>query len=338
MAACLTDPEHGYYTSRDPLGAAGDFTTAPEISQMFGELVGLWCLALAWQIELARGWRLLELGPGRGTLMADTLRAMAQTGPDGQVPPVDLVETSPVLRDLQRDRLAGRDVTWHDGVETLPRDIPYVAIANEFFDALPIRQFVASPAGWRERLIARQDGRFVPMVAETAADDALVKALPDAPNGRIAEVAQVRQDMMTQLARHIVRNGGAALIIDFGDPRLPLADTLQAVRGHEQTDRFDAPGGADLATAVDFADLAGIATANGAGVHGPVGQGPFLRALGIDHRARMLLESASAEQADAIARGHERLVSLTAMGDDFRVMAVTQSGVAPPPGFEGTIV
>ena len=335
MTACLLDPEHGYYTTRDPFGAAGDFTTAPEISQMFGELIGLWCLAARTTQAVSGPLTLAELGPGRGTLMADALRAVGKAGNGPPSFAVHLVEASPALREAQRASLAGRDATWHATAETLPTGEPLFVVANEFLDALPIRQFVATSRGWRERFVATERGGLAFSLAATTAAGELVARLPEAPAGRIAEVGRARRTLVSGLARRIVRDGGAALLIDFTDPRLPLADTLQAVRAHDRADRLGSPGETDLASAVDFADLAREARLAGAGVHGPVAQGAFLRALGVDRRARRLARSASSGQADAISAAHRRLVSPAGMGDSFRVMALTPSPFPAPPGFEG---
>jgi len=335
MAAALTDPEHGYYTTRDPLGAAGDFTTAPEISQMFGELIGLWQLA-CWQAAGAPADPLLvELGPGRGTLMADALRAIRSACAGRQPFGLHLVEASPVLAARQKQVLDGHRVDWHGTMDTLPGDRPLYLIANEFLDALPVRQFVATPEGWRERLLDRRDGRLVPVLAAPGAGDpGLMAALPaTAPTGRVAEIAPDREACAATIARRVVGQGGAALLVDFTDRRLPVADTLQAVRGHREADRFAEAGTADLAAAVDFAPLARIARAQGAAVFGPEAQGSFLTALGIDHRTAALQRAAGPEGAAAVAAARARLVAPDAMGEDFRVMAILHPDAPPPDGF-----
>ena len=335
MAAALTDPGHGYYTTRDPLGAAGDFTTAPEISQMFGELVGLWQLACWHAAGTPAHPVLAELGPGRGTLMADALRAVTRACGGRQPFGVHLVEASPVLAALQAAALPEAAPAWHETVETLPDDGPLHLLANEFLDALPVRQLVATPEGWRERLLDRRDGRLVPVLAAPGTTDhALLRDLPaNAPNGRVAEVAPAREACVAQVARRIARQGGAALWIDFTDRRLPVADTLQAVRGHRHADRFADAGRSDLAAAVDFAPLARTARDAGAAVFGPVGQGAFLTALGIDHRCAALQRAAGPERGAAIAAARDRLVAPGAMGEDFRVMAILHPDAPPPDGF-----
>lgn len=338
MSAALLDPDHGYYTTHDPFGGAGDFITAPEISQMFGELIGLWLYATWQQAGAPPAPLLTELGPGRGTLMADALRAIGQASGGHQPFRLHLVEASRCLAAHQRQALDGHDVTWHTTLDDLPADGPFYAVANEFLDALPVRQFVATPRGWRERLLDWQGGRLVPVPAATTdASDPLVARLPGSvPTGRIAELGPAREACAGALARRIATSGGAALLIDFSAPGLPLADTLQAVRGHRYADRFAEPGGCDLAAAVDFGALAGAVEAAGARAVGPVAQGAFLRALGIDARAAILQRNAGPAQARAIAAARNRLVAADGMGEDFRVLAIVPAeapapeGLAPP--------
>ena len=334
MTACLLDPEHGYYATRDPFGAAGDFITAPEISQMFGELLGLWSLD-AWRTQSPAGPpTLAELGPGRGAMAVDALRAVDRARNGSSDVAVHLVEASPALREIQRAALAGRNAAWRATVDELPEGEPLFIVANEFLDALPIRQFVATPRGWRERLVATERGRLSFTLAAAPETGDVAARLPEAPVGRVAEIGPARRTLVRGLARRIVRDGGAALLIDFADHRLPLADTLQAVRAHRGADRLASPGETDLASAVDFADLAREARLAGADVHGPVAQGAFLRALGIDLRARRLARSASAEQAAGIRSAHRRLVSPEGMGEAFRAMALMPSRFPAPAGFE----
>jgi NADH dehydrogenase [ubiquinone] 1 alpha subcomplex assembly factor 7 len=335
MAAALTDPDHGYYTTRDPLGAAGDFTTAPEISQMFGELIGLWHAACWFAAGQPANPVLAELGPGRGTLMADALRAITRACGGAQPFALHLVEASPVLMARQKAALTGHTVTWHASLDDLPADSPLHLIANEFLDALPIRQFVATPSGWRERLLDWRDGGLVPVLAAPESPlPAIAAGLPEGtPVGRVAEIAPAREACTGAIARRIAGHGGAALLIDFTEPRLPLADTLQAVQGHAMVERFADAGLSDLTSAVDFAPLVRLAQAAGAAVHGPVGQGAFLGALGIDLRCAALQRAAGPEGAAAIAAARERLVGRDAMGEDFRVMAILPADQPPPDGF-----
>ena len=320
-----------YYATRDPLGAGGDFTTAPEISQMFGELAGLWCADL-WDRAGRPDAAWVELGPGRGTLAADATRAMAQAG---FRPPVHLVETSPVLRAAQGERLP--DATWHDSVDTLPGDRPLIVVANEFFDALPIRQLVRRPGtGWHERLVAAQDLLFLPIAGAAVPDSVIPEGLRDAPAGSVIETSPASVGIMRRLAEKLAAQGGAMLAIDYGYEGPAIGDTLQAVRGHAYANPWEEPGERDLTAHVDFATLAAAAQGQGQGqgqrcaAWGPVGQGDWLRALGIDARTAALARK-SPERTSELEAAHARLVN--AMGSLFRVLAVTAPGWPIPEGF-----
>ncbi len=335
MAEALGHPRHGYYTTRDPLGAAGDFTTAPEISQMFGELLGLWC-AECWQ-RMGRPDPvvLAELGPGRGTLMADALRAARVVPAFRSALRVHLVETSPTLRVAQAAALgrAGLDhpPAWHDSLAGLP-EAPLLGIANEFFDALPIRQFQRTAAGWRERLIdwdeANRHLRFVLSARPDPAALLIDRGLAAAPVGAIAEIGLTGRALAAELGRRMVESGGAALIVDYGYERPAAAETLQAVRRHKTVDPLAEPGEADLTAHVDFAALAAAARAAGAVVTGPVAQGEFLARLGIGQRAAMLKRNAAAAQAAEIDAALARLIAPDQMGALFKVLAMTAPGLA----------
>jgi SAM-dependent MidA family methyltransferase len=319
-----------YYATRDPLGQHGDFTTAPEISQMFGELIGLWAADLwdrAGRPEIA--W--VELGPGRGTLTADALRAMARAG---LTPPVHLVETSPVLRARQAEAVAG--ATWHDAVDTLPADRPLLVVANEFFDALPIRQLVRRQGRWQgrwhERLVACQDTLFLPIAGSDVPDAIIPPVLREAPDGSIIETSPASVGIVRALAARLREQGGAALIVDYGYDGPAIGDTLQAVRGHAFVNPFEAPGERDLTAHVDLATLGAAAATEGARVHGAVGQGAFLDALGLSQRAAALSASRP-DQAAAIETARLRLSAPDQMGDLFRVLALTAPGWPAPAGF-----
>ena len=315
-----------YYATRDPLGAAGDFTTAPEISQMFGELIGLWSADL-WDRAGRSGLAWVELGPGRGTLAADAVRAMAKSG---LTPSVHFVEASPVLRAAQAQRLA--DATWHDVVDTLPTDRPLLIVANEFFDALPIRQLIRGADGWRERLVACQDTLFLPVAGPPVPDAVIPTPLRDAAPGAVLEVSPAAVAVVRALAKRLVLQGGAMLIVDYGHEGPALGDTLQAVRGHAFANPYDTPGEQDLSAHVDFTTLAAAAQSEGAIVWGPVEQGEWLVRLGIDARAAALARAAPA-RADEIAAARMRLVNADAMGRLFKVLAVTAPGWPEPGGF-----
>jgi NADH dehydrogenase [ubiquinone] 1 alpha subcomplex assembly factor 7 len=317
--------EH-YYATRDPLGTRGDFTTAPEISQMFGELIGLW-LADLWDRAGRPEARYVELGPGRGTLAADALRAMAKAG---LAPPVDFVENSPTLRAAQAERVPQAE--WHLGLVGLPEEGPLLVVANEFFDALPIRQLVATDEGWRERLVACQDILFLPIAGDRSFDMIIPPDLRAVPSGSILETSPASVAIVRNLAQRLLAQGGAALIIDYGYEGPAIGDTLQAVRGHQYANPFEAPGEADLTAHVDFATLREAAEAEGLVAHGPVTQGAFLAALGIGARAETLA-GASPERAEDIAIDRDRLIGDEAMGALFKVIALTAPGWPVPAGF-----
>ncbi|MFQ5535386.1 MAG: class I SAM-dependent methyltransferase [Sphingomonadales bacterium] len=333
MAEALGNPRHGYYMTRDPLGQRGDFTTAPEISQIFGELLGLWC-AIQWQ-RMGRPdpVHLVELGPGRGTLMVDALRAARSVSGFTDAIQLHLVEMSPALKTRQAERL---HATWHDRFEDVPEG-PVLLIANEFFDALPIHQFARTEAGWRERMVGLDESgeQLTPFLAPGAgATAALIpQALTSAPIGGSAEVCPAGLTIAEAIGRRVARFGGSAAIIDYGHALSAPGDTLQALRGHRYHGVFQDPGQADLTAHVDFQALARSAQEAGAAVHGPVEQGSFLRALGIDHRARALSQNASAKQRQAIADGVARLTSEDQMGRLFKVMAISDPALPAPEGF-----
>ena len=313
-----------YYATRDPLGAGGDFTTSPEISQMFGELIGLWCADL-WDRAGRPDVAWVELGPGRGTLAADACRAMAKAG---FTPPVHFVETSPVLRTAQATRAPG--ATWHDSTDTLPSDLPLLVVANEFFDARPVRQLVKRPDGWFERLVACQDTLFLPIAGKQIPDAVVPETLRDATPGSVIETSPASVAILRSLAQRIVAQGGALLAVDYGYDGPALGDTLQAVRGHQYANPYEHPGEQDLTAHVDFGTLAAAALVERAAVAGPIGQGPFLTALGIDARAQALSKAAPG-RAEQIALDKARLTR--EMGDLFQVLAVSAPGWPNPAGF-----
>ncbi|MEE1657986.1 SAM-dependent methyltransferase [Microvirga sp. CF3062] len=326
MSLCLRH----YYATRDPLGAAGDFTTAPEISQMFGELIGLWMLEV-WNGMGRPTCRLVELGPGRGTLMVDLLRA-ARLLPDfKEAATVHLVETSPSLRQRQQAALApsGFEVEWHDRIEDVPAG-PMLLVANEFFDALPVRQFLATERGWCERLVGIDSERLI-FGLRPEPEPALGKPL------RLHDVLEwpaTSVDIMGTLAGRLAQDGGAALILDYGYWGPAFGDTLQALKNHHPVDPLEEPGEADLTAHVDFHRLAQAAAAQGTRAHGIVTQGDFLQALGIEARAKALKTRATVAQAadidGALARLTER--GPTGMGELFKVLAVTHKAIQAVPG------
>ncbi len=330
MELALGHPEHGYYRTRDPLGRAGDFITAPEVSQMFGELIGLWAAVMWEQMDRPASFILAELGPGRGTLMHDALRAAHTMNGFVEAAQLHLVETSPVLRASQGEALAAHAPAWVDRIEDLPPG-PAIIIANEFFDALPIRQFLRRPDGWFERLVTCDDGAFGFTIASDAASE---PDLPQAaPEGAVVEKTGAAIDIMKTLADRLVRDGGAGLIIDYGHTG-GVGDTLQAIRAHKHTNPLDTPGEADLTAHVDFAQLARAAQKAQARTFGPLGQGHFLLSLGIAHRAERLAEGKDRQTREDIEAATRRLIARSEMGTLFKALAVTAPSLAAPPGFE----
>ena len=313
-----------YYASRDPLGApkragGGDFVTAPDISQMFGEMIGLW-LADLWQ-RAGRPHELafVELGPGRATLAIDALRAMSR---QGLAPQVHFLESSPALRKVQQRRVP--DIVFHDDLADLPVDMPLLVVANEFLDALPIRQLVRVEDGWRERMVGLLDGEFVFVAGDQKMDDAVPADIGPVPVGGILETSPAQATAVAEVAARVAAQGGAALFVDYGHLAPRTGSTLQAVRRHEKTGVFDHPGDADLTAHVDFATLAEVARRGGAAVQTGT-QGEFLTALGIDTRARALAASAP-ERAKETDTALRRLTAAGEMGELFKVMALTGGG------------
>ena len=308
MAACNV----AYYAGADPLGR--DFTTAPEISQMFGEMIGGWIGDL-WLRAGAPPFDLVELGPGRGTLLADALRVAERLPELAAALRVQLVETSPLLRAEQAARLAGWPAKWHDAAATLPADRPLIVVANEFFDALPIRQRRAG----RELHVGFSQGGFAPQWLPAGGPD--------------AEWSEAGAAVMAALAARLAAQGGAALIVDYGHQGGGAGDTLQALRGGTPVDPFANPGAHDLTAHVDFAALAALAQARGLTCHGPVTQGVFLGRLGIAARAAALKSGKDMATAATISAALHRLTSPQQMGAIFRVLAVTAPGWPVPAGF-----
>jgi NADH dehydrogenase [ubiquinone] 1 alpha subcomplex assembly factor 7 len=303
-----------YYASRDPFA---DFTTAPEISQVFGELLGLWA-AVVWQsMGCPDGVILAEAGPGRGTLMVDALRAIRRTTPDfAAALRLHLVENSPGLREVQASRL---DATWHERVEDLPPG-PMIFLANEFLDALPIRQFIRRE-GWCERHVA--DGAFVELPTD--------EALPDAPEGSVQERCEPALAIVRHLGARLAEQGGVALFLDYGPEHSAFGDSLQALRGGQIADPLVAPGEADLTAHVDFQALA--AASAGAVAHGPVPQGKFLARLGLFQRTGVLARTLPPARGVQMIQSAQRLAAPDGMGRLFKVLALCHAGLPQPPGF-----
>ncbi len=329
MKLALMHPDHGYYTKQDPLGADGDFTTAPEISQMFGELVGL-ALAQAWLDQGAPApFNLVELGPGRGTLMKDVLRATSQVPGFAEAAEVHLVEASPVLRRKQVETI-GANVTLHDLLDEVPVG-PMFLIANEFFDALPVRQFIRDGASWRERVVGLNGDALMFGLTEPMALESLAHRIEDTRDGDLVEVCRTGEAIAGTIGTKLEPFGGAALIIDYGDWR-SLGDTLQALRQHETVDALDAPGTADLTCHVDFEALA--KAAHPAKASRLTTQGVFLERLGITARATALAKNLSGSALESHIAAHRRLTHPDEMGTVFKVLGLFPEAAPPPPGLE----
>jgi NADH dehydrogenase [ubiquinone] 1 alpha subcomplex assembly factor 7 len=336
MELCLMHPQHGYYISRDPLGREGDFTTAPEVSQMFGELLGLWAASVWKAMGSPSLLRLIELGPGRGTMMADALRALRVLPPLYQMLNIHLVEINPVLRDKQRATLqAARNVSWHDNIDEVP-DGPAIIFANEYFDVLPIHQAVRRETGWHERVVILDESGQ--LTFDAAADPLprfevlLPPLLRAAPAGAVFEWRPDTEIM--KIASRVRDQDGAALIIDYGHLRSDAGDTFQAIARHSFTDPLQAPGQADVTAHVDFQALAHAAEDMGARVHGPVTQGDFLQRLGIETRAVTLMAKASHEVSEDISSALKRLIGggRDGMGVMFKVLGISDPRLTMLPG------
>jgi SAM-dependent MidA family methyltransferase len=316
LAHYIAESNAHYYASRDPLGSEGDFITAPEISQMFGELIGLWFADLWVRMGRRKRIHFVELGPGRGTLASDALGAAARYG---FAPQVHFVETSPRLRAIQR--AAFPDCQHHHDLSTLPEDAPLLIVANEFFDALPIHQLVRSADGWFERMVGLEGDRFVFKPGKERMDHLVPPSWRSAPQGTMIETSPAAVAVMSEIAQRLREQGGAALIIDYGHRELSSGTTLQAIKGHQKVDLFDHPGEADITAHVDFELLAQVAHAHGADVMGLQYQGEWLRQMGIDLRTEALQRRNPGETAK-LQRQRDRLVEDNQMGTLFKVLGI----------------
>lgn len=337
MRACLQDPEHGYYRTRPAIGAGGDFVTAPEISQVFGELIGIW-MAVAWRaLGAPAKINVVELGPGRGTLMSDALRAGRIVPGFLQATRLHLVESNRVLEDLQRQALSAMSqsapIRWHSALAPHVADGgPVILIANEFLDALPVRQLVYAAGAWHERCVALDDdGEFCFSDGPPAIPDILPDGRP-AQEGDILEIRPDVADIAGTLASWSDRPV-AALFLDYGHERTAFGDTLQAVRGQSHISIFACPGEADLTAHVDFQDFARHCTARGLAVDGPISQSEFLLRMGLAERADALLASARPDQRGLLEAGARRIADPLGMGGRFKVVCVRSKGVPLLPPF-----
>lgn len=328
MSLCLSHPAHGYYTTKDPIGAKGDFTTAPEVSQLFGEMIGIWLLQ-AW---IDRGspsaFTLAELGPGRGTLMADILRVVGKHDQFSKAMRLVLVETSPNLRQAQSTALGNQQLEFANDIKELP-DQPLFLVANEFFDALPVNQFLKTDIGWQERLISHSPSGFDFTLGNPQHNHDLDAMYPLLANGRIVERSVNSEGISAHVGAIIAKNGGAALVIDYGE-QTGVGDTFQAVKNHGLSDVLKDQGMVDLTTHVQFQPLARASNCDSQFAS----QGVFLENMGITARAQQLLQNIDGTGAEAVIAGHRRLVHPDEMGTLFKVLALRKSGTAEFIGFE----
>ena len=317
----------GYYRDNDPLGADGDFITAPEVSQMFGELIGLWCVDTWERLGTPASFHLVEIGPGRGTLMQDALRAARVSPAFLAAKHLHLIEINAALKAQQAERLKDHGPVWHDSLNEVPAG-PILLIANELFDALPIHQFVMTASGWRERMVVSQnDGLAFALGAPGAALSLLQPAHLAAQPNEIVEVSPASIALTDAIARRVASAGGAALFIDYGPATSGTGDSFQALRRHKFHDPLMNPGEADLTAHVDFAALALAAQQAGAATFGPITQGDFLRSLGLELRADMLAAKADAATAEILRRQCRRLIAPDEMGRLFKALALAQPDI-----------
>lgn len=335
MALCLAHPVHGYYMSQQPFGARGDFTTAPEISQMFGEMLGLWAVSLWHQMGRPTPLQLVEIGPGRGTLMADMLRAGRAMPGFIDAAAVTLVETSPALVQVQRATLRAHAVTWRREVSDVPPG-PAIIIANELFDALPIRQYVHAGGAWRERQVGLGPEGLLFGLSEPVGDVANPAIAGKPPfDGAVRELSPAATVLIGSIAQRIASQGGALLAIDYGYATPDYGDSLQAMKAHAFVDPLHEPGLADITAHVDFSALATAAQRAGAVVHPLLTQRALLQRLGIEARAAAL-QHANPARAGDVAAALARLTGAAEgqMGTLFKALCISAALSAPPPAFD----
>ncbi|MEQ8734624.1 MAG: SAM-dependent methyltransferase [Rhodospirillaceae bacterium] len=336
IAAFMETVVDTYYARGNIFGRSGDFVTAPEISQVFGELIGLWCIT-AWQcLDQPRDFHLVECGPGRGTLMADIIRTTSKAAPRfGYAVSVHLIERSEKLRAEQEKTLMGHNVSWHEDLSTLPEG-PVILVANEFLDALPITQYVKTSSGWCERLVNHNGREFVFTVAGLPTPN-IDDAFHDAPEGSILEHSTAVHNVVSDISKLCIERPGIGLLIDYGYVRTDIGDTLQAVKDHAYAPVLKAPGFSDLTAHVDFALVSEAARSVGSAVYGPVEQGLWLKRLGIKVREAQLSDGKSKQDVETIRASIARLIDPEAMGSLFKVLAIAPSHIAPLAGFEAKV-
>ena len=341
MEACLYDPMHGYYRQGNPLGAEGDFITAPEISQMFGEMLGIWCVTTWQAMANPVPLQIIELGPGRGTLMADILRSLQRLHPNFEMISVHLVERSVTLKETQKKTLEGSlcPVYWYNSLGEVPEG-PSIIIANEFLDCFPVRQFIKTDKAWHERVVGLDEtGNFAFMVGNEVPRGAIIPSrLFDSEPGSIFEFCPDFENVMKDVSRMAQRHPMAALFVDYGFEGPQTGETLQALRSHKQVSPFLSPGEVDLTAHVDFTALAALGIANGLKCYGPRDQGAFLSQLGIGARAEILVKNASEDQIEKLASDVVRLVAPEHMGALFKALCITSPSLEVPAPFDQKVL
>jgi NADH dehydrogenase [ubiquinone] 1 alpha subcomplex assembly factor 7 len=338
MMESMTNPQHGYYVNQDPLGERGDFITSPEISQMFGEMIGLWFADMWVKMNCPHKVNLVEFGPGRGTLMMDALRALRVIPDFLKAIDIHLVEASPELQKIQQKKIIHPNINWHASVQKAieDNDAPIFIIANEFFDALPIKQYQKSGSGWHERMVSLNEAgnELITMLSPFPVQNLILpKELNLVEDHSIVEVSPMSDYIMSEISIQIKEKSGAALIIDYGYTRHQTGETLQAVKSHQYSNIYDNPGDTDLSAHVNFNRLQNIAKQVGTSTYGPIDQGDFLTALGIKQRALQLSTSTYAEQSSDITTSLNRLISPNEMGSLFKVFGISSQKNIVPAGF-----
>lgn len=340
MELCLGHPEHGYYMTRDPFGAEGDFTTAPEVSQLFGDIIGAWLADLWIKMGSPARFTLLECGPGRGTLMADIMRATKHVPGFHEAAKVTLMEMSPTLRDIQKEKLAAYGAYWIDDLGQLDSKIPVLIVANEFLDALPVHQLVKAKQEWSVRCVAINDNDTL-VVDNVLPSEDVLKAIPEEIVGGSEEGVFETSLHINQYIKSVgillKKQKGAALFVDYGHVKSAMGDTVQAMKNHQYANIFDTPGCCDLTAHVDFENVARRARNEGVLVQGPITQGAFLQNLGIGLRAERLWAGANEMQRQSITSGLERLIDTQQMGSLFKVIALYSDPQIQPEGFHESL-
>jgi SAM-dependent MidA family methyltransferase len=332
MALCLSHPRHGYYMTRDPFGRAGDFITAPEVTQMFGEMIGIWCAQVYQLMGSPAAFDLIELGPGRGTLMADILRSAKVMPGMLAAARVRLIETSPRLRELQKESLRSwpGELSWHESLDRVT-GYPGIVIGNEFFDALPVRQFCRTNGGWCERVVEVNDSKL--MLGWKPSGPPASGQTAKVAEGEILELCFAASELGRRISSRLMAYPGAVLIIDYGHLGCARGETLQAVRSHRKVAILDRPGDSDLTAHVDFESLGRALASGGARVWAPLTQRQFLLEMGLGVRAQVLKNTRDRDASSAVDAAVARLTDQAQMGDLFKVISATSPGLSRPHPF-----